>query len=64
MYIALFNEKVSELVYIKQWSRKRNWIDDVVFEKSDYDLPVPWNAIMDRADTVHDLFFETLWRRA
>ncbi|MBI3370700.1 MAG: putative sugar O-methyltransferase [Betaproteobacteria bacterium] len=64
MYIDLFDRKVSEFVYIKQWRSNHNPLDDVEFQKSDYDLPAPWTAFMDRPDAVQDLFFETLWRRA
>lgn len=64
MYIGLFDRKVSEFVYIKQWRRNHNPLDDVEFQKSDYDLPAPWTPAMDRADAVQDLFFETLWQRA
>lgn len=63
MYVDLFDRKVSELVYIKQWQSNHNPLDDVEFQKSDYDLPAPWQAIMDRPDAVQDQFFETLWRR-
>jgi putative sugar O-methyltransferase len=64
MYVELFSRKASDFVYIKQQIRHSNSIDSVDLQKSDYDLPAPWTAVMDRADTVHEAYFEKLWRRA
>ncbi|CAN7397010.1 putative sugar O-methyltransferase [Phenylobacterium sp. LjRoot225] len=62
-YIELFDKKVRNFVYIKQWISSDNALDLCHYEKADFDMPQGWSKSFDRADAVQDFFFETLWRR-
>jgi putative sugar O-methyltransferase len=63
-YLYNFDAKIRSDVYIKQWIRSENVLDQRVYVQADFDMPTNWIKALDRTDAVQDQFFETLWRRS
>lgn len=63
LYLALLDEKIDDLVYMKQWLEQHNEHDEVHYTRSDFDMGAGRRKINDRGDPVQTWFFETLWRR-
>lgn len=65
--IAFYKSEMERIadkyVYIKQWLKANNTLDELELKKSDYDLSKEFWKILDRTDTIQDQFFETVWCR-
>jgi putative sugar O-methyltransferase len=62
-YLALLDAKTAVAIYVKQWRRWRNPVDDVVISMDDYRLPNGWDQVFSRRPRVPRNFFETLYLR-
>ncbi len=62
-YLELMARKTAGAIYLKQWRRWRNPIDDVVIAMGDYRLPDEWEPVLSRRPIVPREFFETLYLR-
>jgi hypothetical protein len=62
-YLALLDAQTTTAIYLKQWRRWRNPVDDVVLSMDDYHLPDRWTAVFNRRPLVPREFFETLYVR-
>jgi hypothetical protein len=62
-YLALLDAKTASAIYLKQWRRWRNTVDDVVVSMADYGLPAGWGEVFNRRPLVPREFFEALYVR-
>ena len=62
-YLELMDQKTAGAIYLKQWRRWRNPVDDVVVAMGDYRLPDEWEPILSRSPIMPREFFEALYLR-
>lgn len=61
--LALLVAKTAGAIYLKQWRRWRNPVDDVVLSMDDYRLPGGWDRVFSLRPLVPRAFFEALYLR-
>ena len=62
-YLALLGAKASGAIYLKQWRKWRNPVDNVVVSMDDYRLGREWQPVFSRRPLVPREFFESLYLR-
>ena len=62
-YLRLMAVKSKEILYLKQWKRWRNDLDQVELTEADYDLGSDWELVARRDDPIQPQFFNQIWRR-
>ncbi len=62
-YLGLLAAKSRGVVYLKQWKRWCNELDQVELCEADYDLGAEWELAARREDPIQPQFFNQVWRR-
>ena len=62
-YKALLQDKTASAIYLKQWTKWHNPIDDITVRSSDFLLSAPWSISLNATDLSNDEFTEMGWLR-
>ena len=62
-YKALLQAKTAHAIYLKQWTRWRNPVDEIETEIADYGLEPPWRLAHQATDLANAEFTEVCWYR-
>jgi putative sugar O-methyltransferase len=60
-YLTILDRHCDGWVYIKQWQRWTNWLDDLTVSREDYPFPSHWRSLFDRPHAIQGDFFEALF---
>jgi len=63
-HLQTLDKVVDGVVFLKQWDRWHNPVDDVVMEFDRYPIPEPWSLVFREPSPVQTRFAQAAWRTA
>ena len=60
-YKELLQSKTCSAIYLKQWARWHNPVDDIDVGTADFALGPPWKLVLDATDLANEEFVEQGW---
>jgi hypothetical protein len=61
-HLQLLDRVVDGVVFLKQWNRWHNPVDDVLMEFDRYPIPAAWSSVFREPSPVQTRFAQAAWR--